>query len=374
MPCGSRNLGTNIENAAHPLKDNILPVEVVFHPNWWHRNYGIHFDWNFFFNPETRVESDRLMRRYLYERFPDLGLGEKNPAPRPNVGGTLLAAGYIISGILGCEIRYFEDAPPEVLPANLTDGQVENLKVPDILDSPIMQDLLRLIEKLHEKFGYLEGDVNWEGVQNVALNLRGQQLFIDYCERPELARKLLDTAANTIIQFLDFIASKTGTTSISVNRIVRLVNRRIHLHSNCTVTMISANHYRQFLLKYDEMFSKRFQPYGIHYCGSDMHRLTQEFAALPDASFFDVGWESDIKRCREDLPDKFLSLRLSPVRMKSELSEAIDSDTVNLLANAGPLEKAGLCCINMDYGTPDENIRTMFEAAERHRSKVAASG
>jgi hypothetical protein len=45
-------------------------------------------------------------------------LGEQKAEPRPVVGGVLLTAGYIISGILGCEIRYFNDAPVEIIPTN----------------------------------------------------------------------------------------------------------------------------------------------------------------------------------------------------------------------------------------------------------------
>ncbi|MFB0515032.1 MAG: uroporphyrinogen decarboxylase family protein [Candidatus Neomarinimicrobiota bacterium] len=351
----------------------LLPVEVVFHPNWWNKNCRVRFNRDFFFDSETRLESNRLMRQYLYERFPDLGLGEKDAKPRPMVGGTLLAAGFIISAILGCEIKYFDDASPEVITANLTDNEIEKLETPNILDTQVMGDLSRLLSTLQQKFDYVEGDINWEGVQNVALNLRGQQLFVDYCVNPGLANRLLDTVANVITQFLDFMILKTGTTSISVNRIVAHVNPKINLHSNCTVTMISADQYREYLLKYDQTFSEKFRPYGIHYCGDDMHRMIPGFTQVDGATFFDVGWGSDVHLCRQAFPDKFLSLRLSPARMLSESKEEIENDIVNLMRNAGPLQKTALCCVNLDYGTPDENIRTIFEVAERYRKRYAES-
>jgi hypothetical protein len=31
------------------------------------------------------------------------------------------------------------------------------------------------------------------------------------------------------------------------------------------------------------------------------------------------------------------------------------------------LEKLALCCIGMDADTPDENVRAIFEVAERYR-------
>ena len=60
-----------------------MPVEFVFNPNWWFRNYGVSFDRPFYFDREARITNDVLMRRALHERF---GLGEPDPQPRPVIG------------------------------------------------------------------------------------------------------------------------------------------------------------------------------------------------------------------------------------------------------------------------------------------------
>ena len=54
-----------------PAKSNRsrIPVEFVFNPNWWFRNFGISFDRRFYFDREARIANDLLMRRALYERF-----------------------------------------------------------------------------------------------------------------------------------------------------------------------------------------------------------------------------------------------------------------------------------------------------------------
>src|SRR5674476_1534932 len=59
-----------------PVEPVSLPVEVVFHPSWWHKHGRIDFDEDFFWDPRRRVEDERRMERVLYERFGDLGLGE----------------------------------------------------------------------------------------------------------------------------------------------------------------------------------------------------------------------------------------------------------------------------------------------------------
>jgi hypothetical protein len=344
-----------------------LPVEVVFHASWWHRHYGFKFDEGFFFDPVRRVESERRMRAILHERFGDVGLGEADAAPRPVIGPVNLAAGFLPSAVLGCQIRYVDDATLEVLPAYLTDEQVMALEVPDLETSPPFRKLIDLMDALEAKYGYLEGDVNWEGVQNVALNLRGQQLFLDYYDNPARARRLLDVVARTISAMAKYVRRRTGTNSISVNRIVGPVDPRISLHSNCTVTMVSAAIYHEFLLDYDRQLAADLWPYGIHYCGRDMHKVRNEFARVDGTELFDVGWGSDIAACRAALPNAIFSLRLNPVRVASLSRKEVVEDVEKLLHAAGPLERAALCCINMDDQTPDENVRAIFETAAAYR-------
>ena len=344
-----------------------LPVEIVFHPSWWNRHYGLTFDEAFFFDPIKRVESERLMRAALHRRFGDVGLGEADAAPRPVIGPVHLAAGFLPSAVLGCSIRFYAGASPKVIPANLTDEQVMSLEVPDLETHPAFGKLIALMDILAAQYGKLEGDVNWEGVQNVALNLRGPQLFLDYYENPALARRLLDVSAQTIAAMAAYVRRRTGSSSVSVNRIVGAVDSRISLHSNCTVAMISARTYRQYLLDYDRRMGQDLWPYGIHHCGADMHKVRNEYAQVKGAEFFDVGWGSDVAACRAALPDAIFSLRLSPVRVSTLTPAEVSADVEGLLCAAGPLERAALCCINLDDQTPDDNVRAILAAAERYR-------
>jgi hypothetical protein len=344
-----------------------LPVEVVFHPSWWNRHYGLTFDEAFFFDPVKRVESERVMRAALHARFGDLGLGEANVVPRPVIGPVHLAAGFLPSAVLGCQIRYYQDASPDVISADLTDAQIMALDVPDLETNPVFGKLIALMDALEAQCGALEGDVNWEGVQNVALNLRGPQLFVDYYENPALARHLLDVCAQTIAAMAASVRRRTGSSSVAVNRIVGAVDSRISLHSNCTVAMISARTYHEYLLDYDCRLAKDLWPYGIHHCGTDMHKVRDEYAQVEGAEFFDVGWGSDVAACRKSLPDAIFSLRLSPVRVATLTPAKVAADVEGLLHAAGPLERAALCCINLDDQTPDENVRAIFEVAERYR-------
>ena len=72
-------------------------------------------------------------------------------------------------------------------------------------------------------------DINWQGVLNVALDLRDNKMFMDMVENQKRARCILSAITGTIKEFVDFIRSETGTSSISVNRTVEYVDPVINL-------------------------------------------------------------------------------------------------------------------------------------------------
>jgi hypothetical protein len=166
----------------------------------------------------------------------------------------------------------------------------------------------------------------------------------------------------------EYIRQRTGSCSISVNRMVSHVDPHLFLHANCSVPMISPRSYRAMQLPVEQQMAQRIQPFGIHHCGDNLQRYASAYAELPLA-FLDVGWGSDVAACRKVLPDVFFNLRLSPVRMLTCTPKEIAADTESLLCAAGPLEFAGVCCINMDYGTPDENLFAMYQVVEKYRQR-----
>jgi hypothetical protein len=355
--------------------NTFLPVEIVFHPSWWNKHYGITFQDDFFFDPAQRVERERQMRGILHARFGDPStssgrsceMGEANPAPKPIIGPIHIAAGWLPSAVLGCEIMFADDASPQVVPLNLDDDQAIALCAPDLATNPVFSRIIAMMDALEKEFGYLEGDLNWEGVLNVALNLRGPQIFVDMYENAHLAHHVLNVAYETVRDIALYVKRRTGTTSIAVNRGVRNINAPISLHPNCSVEMVSPQTFREFLLPYDKLLARDLSPYGIHHCGKDMHKVAAMYAEIKGAVFFDVGWGSDIRACRATLPDAIFSLRLSPVRVSTLSRAEVIADVERVLNAGAPLERAVVCCINMDGETPDENVRAIYETVERFR-------
>ncbi len=209
----------------------LLPVEIVLAPDWWHAHAGIDFDQDFFFHPRRRVEVERKMEQVAYDRWGRFGQGGDRNRDLPLLGAVHLAAGFLLSEMLGCEVEYRADAPPQVHPRGLDRLAVDEAAA---YTSPAFRRLERLAEQLTASHGYVAGDVNWGGILNLALDLRGQDLLLDLSDQPDRVRAFFVQISRVIERFVGFVESQTGSSSISVNRTVRHRPGAVLLHSECT--------------------------------------------------------------------------------------------------------------------------------------------
>jgi hypothetical protein len=335
------------------------PVDIVFAPEWWYKNTGITFDRDFFFHPLKRVESEQRMEQELYARWGKYGLGADRDTKRPEVGAVHLAAGYMLSEMLGCDVKYTDNHPPAVVAANCESLEIE---VERAFRSKVYKDFTNLTETLKSKYGYLTGDVNWGGVLNIAMDLRGDQIMMDLMMSPDEAKEYFNSIAEVIAKFTDQVKSATGTTSVSVTRTVRHLPKPVFLHSECSHTMVSCEDYEQFLMPIDVKWSKEKEYFGIHYCGNDPHRYAESFAKLPKLDFLDLGWGGDVAHLRKFLPHTFFNIRLSPVELVKMSVEEIQNTIAKLVNESANPALTGVCCINMDDRVTDDKIDAIFEA------------
>jgi hypothetical protein len=348
---------------------SILPVEIVLHPSWWHHHEGITFDEDFFFHPKKRVEVEQRMERALFARWGRYGLGAEHPEERPLVGAVHLAAGFLVSEMLGCRVEYFADRPPEV---HCAARESLDLDVDGAFASPAFRRFSALADALRGRYGRLAGDANWSGILNIALDLRGQDLFLDFADRGEEVGRFFGGISTVLDRFTGGIQRETGSSSISVNRTVRHVDRGVFLHSECSNTMISTADYERHLLPFDVAWSVSRRPFGIHYCGGDPHRYAASFQKIPHLDFLDVGWGGQVDVLRAALPGTFLNLRLSPVEILRQTPDEIRAAVRRLVAASGDLRRTGLCCINVDHTVRDEQVAAIFQAAESLREERRA--
>ncbi len=345
------------------------PADIVLAPEWWFRHASITFDPDFFYHPARRVEAEAWMERVLYDRWGRYGLGSKES--RPEVGPVHLAAGYLLQEMLGCQVEYQDSHPPQVIPAKQEKLHVD----PDAaFASQAFKRFATLCDQLEQTHGYVTGDVNFAGILNIALDLRGQDLFIDMYTDPEHIKRQFAKIAEVITRFVDFVVARTGTSSLSVNRNVRHLREPVVLHSECTHTMISEKDYERFLLEYDVQWARRYPAFGVHYCGSDPHRYAASYAKIPGLHFVDVGAGGDVRVVRDHLPGTFLNLRLDPVGLREQSPDHIRNMVQDLARASANPALTGLCCINMDDTVTDERIDAIFEAVGDLRRNVGEGG
>jgi hypothetical protein len=348
----------------------MLPVDIILAPEWWNKHAGICFDHDFFFHPARRVDDERKMEEVLNDKWGRFGLGSEKDQARPEVGAVHLAAGYMISEMLGCKVRYYENHPPQVVPQNTHKLSIETDRA---FKSQAFRDFQKLMEALKRRYGSVCGDVNWSGILNIALDLRGQDVFIDMITNPDDVKQGFSQLANVIERFVRIVESQTGTSSISVNRNVRHFEKSVFLHSECSHTMISEAFYERFLLPFDIAWSQRHRPFGIHYCGMDPHRYARVFARLPHLDFLDVGWGGDVAKLRKFLPKTFLNIRLSPVEIVGQSADEIHSTITRLVSESANPYLTGVCCINMDDTVGDDKINAIYETVNELRQKYKCS-
>ncbi len=341
----------------------------MLHPSWWHHHAGITFDADFYYHPQKRVEVERQMERVLYAKWGQYGFGQDRDRDIPQIGAVHLAAGFLVSEMLGCRVEYPADAAPQVIPASLETLALEPERA---FRSQAFRRFEKLADDLKTRYGYLKGDVNWSGILNIALDLRGQAIFTDLLDQPEAAQAFFGKIAHVIEQFTSRIRSQTGTTSIAVNRNVRNIPAPVYLHSECSHTMIGVKTYAQHLLPFDVAWSRQHRPYGIHYCGADPHRYARAFAQVPHLDFLDLGWGGSVKLLRQHLPHTFFNLRLSPVEIVHQSAETIRATLTQLVEDSGNPWLTGICCINMDQQVGDEKIAAIFETVAQLRQAYAS--
>lgn len=342
-----------------------MKYDITFHPSWWYKYAGVEFTEDFFENPKYRIEADVKMRKVLYDYFGKYGIGEKDPKERPILGSDLLAAGYFHSALAGCEIVYNKDNSPQVKCMNLSDEDIEDFEIGDYRNHKLFKNMISQVEYMKEKYGHVIPAVNLMGIQNIALDIMGQNLFVAYYTEPEAIDNLLDSITNMSIDIGKYLTKLSSNISTGVTAIVGQTVPCCYLTSNCSVEMISNDLYEEFLLKYDNRLAEEFKCFGIHHCGQSMEHLNAGYGKVKNLAFAEVGAGSDFMSVKAALPNTVLNARFSPVFLADESKESIIEKTNSICNMLG--EKDSISCVGIDSGVEIEKIETFLSELAKKR-------
>ncbi len=349
-----------------------MKYDITFHPSWWYENAGIKFTKEFFDDPEYRMEMDLIMRRTLYERFGEYGIGEKDPKVRPLLGTDLLAAGYLYSEIMGCEIKYKEDDSPQVQCLNIGEDNISDIKLPNLDESDVWKKTQKQIDYLMKKFGRVEPYINLMGIQNIALDVVGQEMMLAYYSSPEEIDACLEKITKLSIDIGKRLKALSSDMSGGVTAIIRQTCPEVYLTSNCSVEMISNDIYEEFLLKHDQILANEFKDFGVHHCGKTMEHVIGGYKKIKGLKFAEVGAFSDMEKVRKELPGVFLNARYSPVRLMDASESDIMEEVEGLVSKGHENGKLiSVSCVGIDKHVTDEQIIFFLRACKEAGLKLA---
>lgn len=299
-------------------------VSIDFSPKWFHARWGLDFGERAWRDPIRRTEQDRQMRRLMHEVYGDVGLGEADPAPRPNIE----AYGHrFMSAVWGCEILYQPDQAPAALVLDNPDEQIDRIECPSVPALEITERALSEAKLLESRYGRCDGMVNWGGPLNNAVSVLGEDILAAIMLRPDAARRVLMQMTQTIFDVYDTVTAR-------VNRTPSGGKRPIGGIGNCPVCMVSPESYRDVVLPADLFFFQGIQGRGLHHCGA-FHPYAQVYKAIGPESL-QIGYTSDRRATREAYPQTPISLLLEASAVAGKSPAAVTDLVQTMVAQAAP--------------------------------------
>ncbi len=154
-------------------------VSLGFEPAWYVGRCAVSFTERWHQDPEYRYGTMRAMKEELIKAFPSVPYWDRaDSTDLATISGVYGA--YPIPHAFGIPLIYSSDRWPALdVGSRLSVSDVENLDPKQVLQSPVVEDLLRQMDIIEAKWGRIHGYLNWQGVLNNAFNLRGEEVFLD---------------------------------------------------------------------------------------------------------------------------------------------------------------------------------------------------
>ena len=338
-----------------------LRPEVGFTPKWYRSALGIDFGERLHTDVDHRREAVLAMRGELRRRFPGTRVGriDQPDEPLDLLTGTYGAS--LVAAIYGVPIVYAEDNWPNCAHEYLTDDEIDGLEPPNLDDSPVFSALMDQVERIAQLEGRVEGFMNWQGVLNNAQRLRGEQIFLDMYDAPERCNHLFDCVATTMIDGARRLHERQRESGVEVG---------FFTVSNCLVNMVSAASYREFLLPRDQRISEAYGTIGIHNCAWTADPYIDDYAAVPNLAYIDMGHESDMERARLAFPNARRSIMYTPMDVANKGLDEIHADFTAIAESYGPCD---MVLADIEAGTPDERVLAVIDLCREIGEKAEAS-
>jgi hypothetical protein len=217
-----------------------------------------------------------------------------------------------------------------------------------LLAGRFVDELFQQMDEIERRFGEVSGYLNWQGVLNNAVHLRGQQLFLDIADSPALVEQLLGVLTRTMIRLAQAVQARQ-------RRSVFLINE--FCVSNCTVCMLSPRAYGKLVLPCDMAIAQSFERFGVHTCNWNVTPYLEQLVKLPNVGYLDMGLASDLSQARECFPDARRAVLYSPQQLVESTSSHLRSDMERVRSELAPCD---VVFADLPLRIPDERVREVL--------------
>jgi hypothetical protein len=326
-----------------------MRVSLGFEPAWFHRRCGVDFAERWHTDPYYRHDSLVKMKEELCRAFPSVtywNLDYKDDLW--TLSGCFGA--YVIPWIFGCSLQYAPDRwPVFAAKSALSLQDIEKLTVDSLLSGAPVEELFGQMDIIESESGKIHGYLNWQGVLNNAFHLRGQSIFLDMIDSPDLVHNFFSLICDVMIALAQRVQERQRRSGFYVNHFCV---------SNCTVNMISPKHYRDFVLPYDKRIAESFERFGVHTCNWDATPYLEELRKLPKVGYLDMGIMSDMEKARTLFPEARRAVLYSPVKLQEAPIEEIRKDVERIYEELSPCD---VVMADIQATTPDSRVNELLK-------------
>jgi hypothetical protein len=182
-----------------------MRVSLGFTPKWYRDRLGIDFGEAWHLDPGYRYEQSLRMRELLSDLFPTVDYfkarfregasdGSGHFCPECATISSVLGI-MLMSSCYGLPLSYrcdnWPDAaggaylPREALSSIIAGGPFDFTRPETLPGGGVtVKALFAQVEEIHRRWGPVHGYLNYQGILNIALKLRGNDLFIDMFDDP----------------------------------------------------------------------------------------------------------------------------------------------------------------------------------------------
>jgi hypothetical protein len=307
-------------------------------------------------DPRVRYQTLERMKADLVRRFPSVSYwASSRKEDLATLSGVYGA--YLVPHVFGFPLLYAADRWPALEPGRrLSVREIECLDADAVLGSTAVEELFGQIALIEQEWGTVHGYLNWQGVLNNALHLRGQEIFLDMFDKPQLVRHLFSVITEVMIRLARRVQARQRVSGFAIDQLSL---------SNCVMNMISPQAYEQFVYPFDRRIAGSFQRFGVHTCNWDVTPYIEVLGRLPNLGYLDMGTMSDLKAVRRAFPDTYRAVLYSPVTLQEADLAEIRADMDRIYRQLAPCD---LVMADIQASTSDERINELLAVC----SEVAA--